>query len=195
MPPPPGGPGGGGLLSAISNALSQIGVTDQSSATGSTDSTGSDDSSTSTTQDPAQALASFMQNLMAALHAQGASSPQQSGDADGDGGNATQAASGVRGGHHHHGGAGKMEADLSSLIQNLSSSTSSATSDSSSTDQTSTTSSTVSSADSTLQQSFSSLMQALGNTNSNATLTGFLQALQSNMQGAGPAGNVVNTKV
>ncbi|OHX19633.1 hypothetical protein [Chromobacterium sphagni] len=73
-PPPPGPPPGGGLMSAIGQPLEQIGVgsssdTSSSSASTASSSDSADDSalSTSSSQDPQQALAAFMQNLMAAL--------------------------------------------------------------------------------------------------------------------------------
>ena len=177
MPPPPSGPPpGGGLMNAISQALSQIGVGSSSSTSATDSSTSSDDdsSSTSSSQDPGQAMAAFMQNLMAALHAQNSQSSSSTSDGS---------ASGAHGYGHHN-----MQADLTSLIQQLSSSSSTDGSSGDSTD-----SSTLSS----LQQSFQNLVTALGgSSNSNASLSGFLQALESEVPGGSSSvGNAISTNV
>ena len=164
---------GGGLMAAIGNALSQIGVGSSSDSANSS-STENDSSS----QDPAQAVSAFVQSLMGALHAQdtqASASQNTSGtDADGDNDGSTSAAQGHH--RHHH-----LQADLQSLMQQLSSSN---TSNSSS-------NSTAPSSD--LEQSFKNLMSALGNTNSNATLPNFLQALSNQFAGGSKAGNAVST--
>ena len=79
-----------------------------------------------------------------------------------------------------------IEADIQSLIQQLSSSSSSDSSSSSTTS---------SSATSDLQQSFQNLISALGGSSSSVTLDSFLNALASNFQGATSSGNVVSEKV
>jgi hypothetical protein len=114
-----------------------------------------------------------MQTLMAALQA------QSSGDTSKTDSHSTGSASatGNKGRHPN------IEADLQSLIQQLTSSTTS-TSDTSASD----------SALSSLQQKFQGLLSALGDSGSNATLGNFLQALASNLQGSVSSGNVVNAQ-
>lgn len=164
---------GGGLMAAIGNALSQIGV---GSSSGSENSASAENDSTA--QDPARAVSAFVQSLMSALHAQdtraNASQNTSGTDADGDKDGSASAAQGHR--RHHH-----LQADLQSLMQQLSSSS------------TSNASSSATAAPSDLEQSFKNLMSALGNTNSNATLPNFLQALSNQFAGAGKAGNAVST--
>lgn len=94
------------------------------------------------------------------------------GDGDGSGSSSVNAANGLGQGHH---GIGKMEANLQSLIQQLSSSNSSGSG----------------STNAALQQSFQNLTGMQG---SPATLAGFLQTLSRNMQGAVMYGNMVNTQ-
>ncbi|RZI42439.1 hypothetical protein EGT07_14630 [Herbaspirillum sp. HC18] len=177
-PPPP--PPGGGFGSAIKDALSSLGIdldslSDSSSSTSATGAT--DTSATETdgsTESASAALKSFMHTLMDTLHAQGSSGAQAQGETEGSGQ--------VQGpGGHHHGGHGNIQADMQSLIQKLSSSSSDSTS-----------SNTSDSDTSELQQSFDSLMNALGasSSGSDATLSKFLQALQGNME---PKGTIVNT--
>jgi hypothetical protein len=81
-------------------------------------------------------------------------------------------------------GGASISADIQSLIQQLSSSSS-------------TDSSSSNSSQSDLQNSFQSLLAALGGSNDSgtATLENFLKNLASNLEGAGNSGNVVNTKV
>lgn len=188
---------GGRFASAINQALAQIGVTPGSSST--TSSSASDPNSTaSSTQDPQQALAAFMQNLFASLQSQnsGQATASSSGtDSDGnrDGSSAASAVSGTSGKSHHghHGGGlSKMESGLQNLIQQISSSSSTAATTDATTAGTTATDSTSSS----LQQSFQNLLAADGAAGSNASLTGFLQALSQNLQGATSSGNVVSTQ-
>jgi hypothetical protein len=82
-----------------------------------------------------------------------------------------------------------MESDLDSLIQKLSSSSSS----SSSTDGTASSDSSTSELEGSFQNLLTALGASSGNSDSNSTLTKFLQALETRMQGMSPAGNVVNT--
>ena len=159
-------------MAAIGNALSQIGV---GSSSGSENSASAENDSTA--QDPARAVSAFVQSLMSALHAQdtraNASQNTSGTDADGDNDGSASAAQGHR---RHH-----LQADLQSLMQQLSSSS------------TGNASSSATAAPSDLEQSFKNLMSALGNTNSNATLPNFLQALSNQFAGAGKAGNAVST--
>lgn len=182
---------GGRFTSAISKALSQLGVPSGSSST--TANAASDPTTSSTaSQDPQQALAAFMQNLFASLQSQGSgqTTSTHSGtdsDGDSDGSGAASAVSGASGGRHHvghHGGGlSKIENGLQNLMQQISSSSSSATGSTAS-----------DSASSPLQQSFQNLLTADGASGSNVTLASFLQTLSQNLQGATPTGNVVSTQ-
>lgn len=165
----------GGFAAAIASALGQIGVSGATAGSGNTASSTGDTSS----QDPAQALSAFMQSLMSALHAQNSQANAAQGvagaDADGDGDSSTSSVQG----HRHQ--RPNMQADLQSLIQQLASSgTANASSGSGS-------------AVDGLQQSFQNLMSAVGDTNSNATLSNFLQVLSSQMSGASKVGNAIST--
>lgn len=172
---------GGKLFQAISAALSQFGV---GSNPASSDTTGS--SSSTSTQDPAQALASFMQNLMAALQSQHTvqgGGTQGGGDSDGD----NDGSGGVRASGHRH----NIQADLQSLIQQLSASTSTST-------DTGTNASDPNSSNASLtglQQSFQNLVSSLGGSGATAGGLGdFLQAFADNMQGETVVGNVVKAQ-
>ncbi|GBL44687.1 hypothetical protein SFMTTN_0488 [Sulfuriferula multivorans] len=83
-----------------------------------------------------------------------------------------------------------MESGLQNLIQQISSSSSTA----SATDATTASTTATDSTSSSLQQSFQNLLAADGAAGSNASLTGFLQALSQNPQGATSSGNVVSTQ-
>lgn len=174
---------GGGLFNAVVQSLQQIGAVGQ---TGSSSSSSSSDSSDSTsTQDPAQALASFMQSLMAALHAQNTSANNTSNDGGGSQGSGSTSGVSRGGGHHHH----HMKADLNSLIQQVSSG-----SDSDSTASSTNATDASASATTDLESSFQNLMSSLGQSGSSADLNQFLKAFSGNVQDLGPAGNVVSTK-
>ena len=164
---------GGGLgnvflaFGIVAAAAGVVGNSASSSTSGTSSSSDSSSSASSTSQEPAQALAAFMQSLMAALHAQ--SSP--SADAD-----ASSSFSSVTGTSQQQ---PNMQADLQSLIQQVSSSSSSSSASNSS-------DSTISS----LQSSFNNLVSALGgSTSSTATLSSFLQAFSGNVSGASATGN------
>jgi hypothetical protein len=177
---PSGPPPGGGLIDAIMQSLSQIGV-GQTSATDNSDTSTSSDSST-TAQNAVQAFGDFMQNLMAALHSQNAGGAQ--------GG---QPPSGQPPGAGNGGGPGQLGSDLESLISELTSSDSSTSSTDSTSDSTSD-SSTSDTSLSGLEQSFSTLLNALGGSSGTTTLESFLEALASKLQSNGPSGNVINTQ-
>jgi hypothetical protein len=174
-PPPPRD--GGGFIDAIASALQSIGVSNSDSGT-STTSTTSDSStdSSASSGNAAQALGSFLHDLMGALHKQGADS-SSSGDKQSYG--------------HHQGGPGRMGADLQSLISKLGSGSASDTSGTASTSDTDSEDSTTSS----LMTSFQGLLQALGSDTSGAStkLTSFLQALSDKLPDAGASGNMINT--
>jgi hypothetical protein len=94
-PPPPDD--GGGFVGAIADALKSIGVDD---TTTSADTAGT--GATASTSNAAQALGSFLENLMGALHARngGSETPPAYGEAP-------------------QGGPGKLSSDLQSLISQL----------------------------------------------------------------------------
>lgn len=178
-------PPGGKLLGAITAALSQIGVGGNSTS----NSSANTDSSSSSAQDPVQALSAFMQDLMAALHSQsGAQSAGAQTGSDGDGDNDGSSASrvGASGRHRHH----NIQADLQSLIQQLSASSINSSSASASTGSSNSTDSTLTS----LEQSFQNLLDSLGGFGSTANLGGFLQAFAANMQSESALGNVVKAQ-
>jgi hypothetical protein len=175
-PPPPRD--GGGFIDAIASALQSIGVSSSDSDTSTTSTTSStSDSSTDSSAssgNAAQALGSFLHELMGALHKQGATS-SSSGDKQSYGAPPS-------------GGPGRMEADLQSLISKLGSGS---TSDTASTDSEDSEDTTTSS----LTTSFQGLLQALGSDTSGASskLTSFLQALSDKLPDAGASGNMINT--
>lgn len=177
-----GPPPGGKLDSAVLQALSDIGiVTGDSSSSDSSTTTGDSTSTDTGTSNIASAFQSFMHTLMSTLHAQSAS-----GQTDSSSGSDSSTVGQVQGDRPPPppGGAGRMESDLESLIQKLSSSS------------TDSSSSTADSGTSDLQSSFQNLLTALGATSSadtGSTLNKFLQALETRMQGASSSGNVVNT--
>jgi hypothetical protein len=171
-PPPPRD--GGGFIDAIASALQSIGVSNGDSGTSTTSSTSdSSTDSSASSGNAAQALGSFLHDLMGALHQQGATS-SSSGDKQSYG--------------HHQGGPGRMGADLQSLISKLGSGSASDTSGTSSTDSEDSTTSS-------LTTSFQGLLQALGSDTSGASskLTSFLQALSDKLPDAGTSGNMINT--
>lgn len=177
-PPPP--QSGGGFINAIASVLESLGLSEGDSATG--DSTSSDGSTGS--GNAAQALGSFLHELMGALHEQGAS-PESSSPGDGQaygppGGNGGPGGPGGPGGA---GGSGKLEADLQSLISKLGSSSETAGSDG------------TEDSGSALESSFQSLLEALGSdtSNSGGKLASFLQALSDKLPNAGTSGNLINT--
>ena len=170
-PPPP--PDGGGFIDAVASALESLGISDGGSAGTEASSSGN----------AAQALGSFLHEMMGALHEQGASSSpspsssSSSGDSHGYG---------LPGGA---GGPGKLEADLQSLIAKLGSSTETDSADSSS--------DSTGEPGSWLETSCQSLLEALGGDTSDASgkLASFLQALSDKLPNAGTSGNLINTSV
>ncbi len=178
---------GGKFAAALQQALSDSGL----SATG--DSTNSQASA-------AQALQNFTQNLFSALHAQHATDTSAKTVSNSAGSNVNSLAS--LGGREHHGGAGRLQADLQQLIQQLQSQSGDAsngasidTSNSASTSTAGNTASTTSgnSTLSSLQTSFSELLNALGQGNNQTNLGQFLQQLASKLPSAGASGNVIST--
>ena len=125
-----------------------------------------------------------MHALMAALHAQGAQASDNQApldsDGDHDGSTATEASDSARASHGRH--RPNIEADLQSLIQELSTSASADTT-------TANGNGTVSH----LQQTFDALLTALGASDSQTSLSGFLTALANNLTGATSVGNAVST--
>ncbi|KFB67826.1 hypothetical protein [Candidatus Accumulibacter vicinus] len=165
--PPVGPPAGAGMLDAVTQALAKIGVGSSSSASGKTAATAS---ASSSAEDPAQALAVFMDTLMAALHAQSVRAATK---------DTNSRIAGSPDDPRHN-----IQSDMQRLIETLASSPGSSTGSGSSD----------SSADA-LQQSFQKLLSAAGGSSSNATLSDFLLAFARNLPGASSVGNVVSTRV
>jgi hypothetical protein len=167
----------GGLASAISQALSAIGVSGA---------TPTPDSSSSTDQDPLKALSTFIHSLFAALQSQGSGQPAaaQGGSNSNVSSDSTSVSAATGHGHHHHGGgAGSIGSKLQSLIQELAASGS---------DTTGATQSDPALA--ALQQSFQNLLNVQGGSGNQATLGSFLQTLVQDLPGANPVGNIVSTQ-
>ncbi len=182
-----GSQGRGGFASAIDQALSELGVSSAGSKP-----TNSSTTDPSSNQDPQQALASFMQNLLSALHGSASSQSGIGKNVDDDNETSIKSTGGVsHGGRHSHGmGASKVEQNLQSLIQQLN------TSNASNSNSTSTTSGTLQpSANSSgvLQQSFSDLLNANGIAGNHSSLSNFLQTLSKDLQGATASGNIIST--
>lgn len=177
--------GGGKFAAAIGQSLAQLGVSPGQA------NSSSDASNAASPQDPQPALATFMQSLFAALHAQGGQQATASGGSIAGAGMNAVAGTSVAGHHHHHGGgSSKLESGLQNLIQQLSSSSGQSASDASTTG-----SGSSGSTLDALQQSFNNLMTADGASGNGASLSTFLQSLAQNLEGAPATGNVISTKV
>lgn len=180
--------GGGRFASAVSQALTQLGISPTAAS-------GPSDTPASTpAQDPQQALASFVQSLFAALHAQGGRQGPTPSDtpAGNDDGSANAAPVAAGQGRHQHGESGlsKLEGALQNLIQQLSTSAQSPSDPGKS----GSSSSNVSLGN--LEQSFDNLLSAdgiSGSSTTGVTLSSFLQSLSQNLQGTPATGNVVST--
>jgi hypothetical protein len=165
MPPPPDD--GGGLLGAIADALKSIGVDE-----GATEGADVETTSAATqgdSADTAQALGSFLESLMEALHAQG-----------------SDAGAAPAYGEPPQGGPGQLSADLQSLVAALGADTDG------------TAVAVATSADNglgALQGAFANLLTSLGGDagDADAKLSSFLQTLSSRLPTAGSAGNLVDT--
>ncbi|MBI2799890.1 MAG: hypothetical protein HYX63_06310 [Gammaproteobacteria bacterium] len=182
----------GRFAAAIEQALSQLGVSPTSSAIGAASAGGTTTAvnssavgGSSAPRDPTAAMQTFMHDLFSVLRAMGNNSSNiaNSAQTSSPTGSSNVAVSGGHGGQHHRGfGAGGIQGNLQSLIQQLSSSTSA----------------TGNSADPTiavLQKDVQSLFGASAGTSNNQTsLVGFLQAISNNLQGNNPGLNVA-TKV
>ena len=175
---------GGSFASAVIQALSQLGVsavpltTSGTSADATASATTNTGSTASAKQDPQQALGVFLHDLFTALHGDqsNSSDPNQTADA-----------SGTSGHHHHHGGGlSKIESQLQNLIQQLSSSSNSTNPTGSSTDATGTSNS----ATATLQSDFQNLLDSVGASGNQTSLSSFLSSIASNLQGSNPGLNV-----
>ncbi len=145
MPPPP--PDGGGFASAIADALTSIGV----------------DGSAASTNEATEALGSFMEDLMGALHGQStATEPSSYGEAP-------------------QGGPGQLSTDLQSLISTLGS------------DSTDATDSTTALQGSFKELLTALGSDGEDSSDTTAQLTSFLQALSGKLPAAGNRGNLINT--
>ncbi|MBY0241746.1 MAG: hypothetical protein K2X55_20780 [Burkholderiaceae bacterium] len=208
-PPPP--TDGGALLGAVADALQSIGVT----TTGTADDGSETAASSGTQNNAAQALGSFLHELMGALHEQGASGQAggqggqlPDGQAYGPPGGGGGGPGGPGGAGGPGGGPGRLAADLQSLISKLGSSTTDSTAadgtdstdstdDADSTSTSSATTTSTASTSSTLESAFDNLLQALGADSSDAggKLSSFLQTLADKLPAAGSSGNLINTSV
>lgn len=174
----------GNLVNAIASALQNLASTSASSSTADsgTSSTSDSSSSASNTTDSssaAQALGTFLQNLMSALQQQ---SPQANGNPPPPPPPPSQTGS--------IDDQGPIAKDLQKLIASLSSDSSSSTST------TSSDSSATSSVNSTkLQSSFEQLLSALNinKSSGNSQLQSFLQDVMTQVSGRGAQGNWINT--
>jgi hypothetical protein len=178
------------MLSAVVQALSQVGISVPSSATaaatGATAATQGATAASSTASSASQALQSFLNNLYASLNAQSAANTGQS-DASG---NSTSSTTSTRGGHHHH-GHGHMGSSLQNLIDELNGSTASGTGATSTA--ASGTGATSTSGLASLQQSFTTLAQSSGSAGaSQPTLSAFLNALKSDLPSRNSGGALVS---
>jgi hypothetical protein len=152
-PPPPGPPPeAGGFVNAIGAGLESLGVSDVAA---------------SDKENAASALGSFLQELMASLHEQGAANGAEAEGSFGPGGPEPGGA----------GGPGRLAEDLQSLISSLQGDSSE------------------SGEASSLETSFSSLLEALGADSSDAQskLASFLQTLADKLPQSGSSGNLINT--
>ncbi|KQX01816.1 hypothetical protein ASC94_04290 [Massilia sp. Root418] len=188
--PPP--PDDGGFIDAIASALQSLGLSSSDGATADstgTSSTGADTGEAAGSGNAAQALGSFLHELMGALHEQGTSSsaspPPGGGQAYGPPGG---------GGPGGPGGPGKLEADLQSLVAKLTSGSDTATSEA---DEAAEATNGAGTGATALETSFQSLLEALGSDTSDASgkLASFLQALSDILPNAGSSGNLINTSV
>jgi hypothetical protein len=208
------------FASAISAAFASLGISLDGSSSSTSASGSTDASSTDTSDSSGDTVNAFVQSLFAALHSQSAGSapPPPSGDNGTEASpSQTQTAAAANGstegsgrvhrghgGHGGHGGGGKIEADLQSLIQELStaSSTSTASTTAATTDASTTAASTTAAATSTdstlatLEKSFDALVSQTGGSTATGTdsLTSFLKALAAGLQGAPSTGNVLTTQ-
>lgn len=184
--PPPPPPDGGGLIDAIAKALQSLGVGESSSESANSDSTNaaiSNDAADTNSANAAQALGSFLQELLGALHQQ-KTTKQTSTETSSD----TQALSNAIGAREFRGPA-RLQDDLQSLMTQLQSA------ENADAEETSTTTTSTSN----LSSSFAKLLQALGVSesssgagNSNTKLSDFLQTLMSNLPTENQRGNVIN---
>lgn len=119
-------------------------------------------SSVSNSGNAQAAIQAFLQQLLAALHQAGTGAQHAAKASDGDGDDGVQSASSTTG-TQTSGYNGTIQADLQSLIQQVSASSASGGG---------------------LQQSFQNMLSAMGANSSTDTLGGFLQSIASNMQGS-----------
>ena len=174
--------GKGQLSAAISQLMSQLGISAGNVTNASASSSTTDTSGATAPQDSQQAVATFMQSLYAALQAQSGTSGAASSRADHDANSASSVSGATTAnatGHHHHGGLSKLEHNLQSLMQQLSSDSANGSSNPTLDN---------------LQQSFTNLLGAENASGKGTNLTSFLQNLSQNLQGTAPTGNVVRTQ-
>lgn len=144
-----GGSQGTSFAQALQQALSQL------------NGSGSTTSAAGNGQSAQAAIQAFLQQLLAALHQAGTGAQHASKASDGDADDGVQAASTT--GTQASGYNTTIQADLQSLIQQVSASSTS---------------------NSGLQQSFQNMLSTMGASSGTDTLGGFLQSIASSMQGS-----------
>src|SRR5450830_1470229 len=176
-PPPRHHGGGGDFIGAIKEALASL---EADTATSSTVSTSSTDGTTST-QNVDAALNSFLQNLLTALHSESTLNSTTDSSTDNDSVTsasavaAATASSAATAANRPPPPGGRLEGDLTKLVQSLSASESS-----------------TSSTNTNLESSFADLLSALGDSGG-TSLSSFLQSITSKLHATPPSGNIINT--
>lgn len=201
-PPPPRHGGGGSFMDAIKEVLAALEADTSSTgtATSSSVTTTSSDDVTSTKNVDA-ALNSFLQNLLIALHSESASN--SSIDSSTDTGSTTSASAVAAAMASSAAAAanrppppppvdGRLEADLTKLVQSLSASESSTSSTDTATSTSDSSSSGSSATNTDLESSFANLLSALGDSGG-TSLSSFLQSITTKLHATPSSGNIINT--
>ncbi|ASU38604.1 hypothetical protein hmeg3_10050 [Herbaspirillum sp. meg3] len=196
--PPPPPRHGGSFMDAIKEVLAALDA-DTSVATSSTVTTTSSDDVTSTKNVDA-ALNSFLQNLLIALHSE--SAPNSSTDSSTDTGSTTSASAVAAATASSAAAAnrppppppadGRLEADLTKLVQSLSASESSTSSTDTATSTSDSSSSGSAATNTDLESSFANLLSALGDSGG-TSLSSFLQSITTKLHATPSSGNIINT--
>jgi len=195
-PPPRHHGGGGDFIGAIKEALASL---EADTATSSTVSTSSTDGTTST-QNVDAALNSFLQNLLTALHSESTLNSTTDSSTDNDSVTsasavaAATASSAATAANRPPPPGGRLEGDLTKLVQSLSASESStsSTDTAAASDSSTSGSSSSSSTNTNLESSFADLLSALGDSGG-TSLSSFLQSITSKLHATPPSGNIINT--
>ena len=193
--PPPRHHGGGGFVDAIKEALASL---DTDTATSSSVTTSSSDDATST-QNVDAALNSFLQNLLTALHSESAPSSSTDNSTDTESVSsasavaaATASSAAAAANRPPPPGDGRLEADLTKLVQSLSAAESSTSSTDTTASASDSSSSSSSSTTAGLEGSFADLLSALGDSGG-TSLSSFLQSISTKLHATPSSGNIINT--